>query len=382
MPPIVTTLTDVARDIWLDSFAVGSVDVPMKSPAAWSIRKRTLRGGLRDGVDLVEVDNGALSFLILPTRGMGIWRGQYRGVSLGWQSPVVGPVHPQFVALGDRHGLGWLTGFDEWLCRCGLHSMGAPGDDNSYPLNLHGRIANSPAHKVEAVVDSDAQLLGVTGEVEEGGLFYPHLRLSTSVTTALGSNAITIVDAVENRSAKPVEIEMLYHLNNGPPLLEAGSRIRMPVSEVTPMTKWAAEGIGDWNVCAGPVAGFAERVYCCVPAAGADGRTLAVLHDAAGGKGLAIHWDVKQMPCCSLWKNTAAVEDGYVVGLEPATSFPQHRSMERAAGRVLTLSPGGTWQARWTIEVYDDAEAVAKAVARVDQIQSGVKSVVRREPLT
>src|SRR4029079_6899359 len=96
--PIVTTLTDVARDVWLDTFSAGPGDIQMKSPAMWSIRKRTLRGGLRDGVDLVEVDNGALSFSVLPTRGMGIWRGRYRSISLGWQAPVIGPVHPQFAA--------------------------------------------------------------------------------------------------------------------------------------------------------------------------------------------------------------------------------------------------------------------------------------------
>ena len=31
------------------------------------------------GVDLIEVHNGALSFSVLPTRGMGLWRGEYRG---------------------------------------------------------------------------------------------------------------------------------------------------------------------------------------------------------------------------------------------------------------------------------------------------------------
>src|SRR5947207_3845447 len=153
MPPMSAVLTDVVRDVWLDSFAVGPEDMPVKLPGAWSIRKRTLGGGLREGVDIGEVDNGALSFSVLPTRGMGIWRGRYRGISLGWQAPVLGPVHPQFVSLADRNGLGWLTGFDEWLCRCGLHSMGAPGDDNGYPLTLHGRIANSPARKLAGGVD-------------------------------------------------------------------------------------------------------------------------------------------------------------------------------------------------------------------------------------
>ena len=123
------TLTDVANDVWLDSFSVGNDALRLTTPHDWSIRKRTLRGGLRDGIDLVEVHNGALSYSVLPTRGMGLWRGEYRGNYLGWRSPVQGPVHPHFVDLGGRDGLGWLTGFDEWLCRCGLASNGPPGED-------------------------------------------------------------------------------------------------------------------------------------------------------------------------------------------------------------------------------------------------------------
>src|SRR5581483_1712831 len=119
-------LTDAARGVWLDEFAAGPGDVP-GTPPGWSVRKRTLRGGPGDGVDLVEVDNGALRFSVLPTRGLGLWRGSYRGIELGWRAPVVGPVHPKYVELSARNGLGWLTGFDEWLCRCGLSWMGPAG---------------------------------------------------------------------------------------------------------------------------------------------------------------------------------------------------------------------------------------------------------------
>src|SRR5271167_3682730 len=142
-------LTDVAGDVWLDSFAVSNETLRLATSHGWSIRKRTLRGGLRDGVDLVEVHNGALSFVVLPTRGMGLWRGDYHGLPLGWKAPVLGPVHARFVDQGERNGLGWLRGFDEWMCRCGLVSCGAPGEDvftdaagrhHKLPLTLHGRI--------------------------------------------------------------------------------------------------------------------------------------------------------------------------------------------------------------------------------------------------
>ena len=122
-------LTDAHGDVWLDSFAASNDTLRLPTPYDWSIRKRTLRGGLRDGVDLIEVHNGALAFSVLPTRGMGLWRADYHGLSLGWRSPVEGPVHPKYVNAQDRGGLGWLGGFDELLCRCGIASNGPPGDD-------------------------------------------------------------------------------------------------------------------------------------------------------------------------------------------------------------------------------------------------------------
>src|SRR5262249_22274985 len=149
------TLTDIASDVWLDSFAVSNDSLRLPTPHDWSIRKRTLRGGLRDGIDLIEVHNGALSLSVLPTRGMGLWRGEYRGNYLGWKSPVLGPVHPKFVEQSLRGGIGWLSGFDEWLCRCGLASNGPPGEDAGSKLTLHGRIANTPANFVEARVGLD-----------------------------------------------------------------------------------------------------------------------------------------------------------------------------------------------------------------------------------
>ena len=71
--------------------------------------------------------------MVLPTRGMGIWRvtaaGRSGTADVGWKSPVRGPVHPAFVDLGEPSGLGWLDGFDEFFVRCGLESNGAPDFD-------------------------------------------------------------------------------------------------------------------------------------------------------------------------------------------------------------------------------------------------------------
>jgi len=63
----------------------------------WSITTRTLRGGVSEGVEVIDLCNGPLTVSVLPTRGMGVWKAQYKELRLGWDSPVQRPVHPQFV---------------------------------------------------------------------------------------------------------------------------------------------------------------------------------------------------------------------------------------------------------------------------------------------
>jgi hypothetical protein len=374
------TLTDIADDVWLDSFAVGNDSLRLATTHDWSIRKRTLHGGLRDGIDLIEVHNGALSYAVLPTRGMGLWRGEYRGNFLGWKAPLRGPVHPRHVRFGMRGGLGWLSGFDEWMCRCGLVSNGPPGDDGG-PLTLHGRIANLPAQHVEVRVNLDPpHELAVVGQVDESELFYPHLRLTVTFTTVPGSNRLVIHDVVENQSSQPAEMQLLYHCNLGPPFLEAGSRVVAPVREMAPQTPRAAEGIDTYDTFAGQAPGFAEQVYLYHLQGDAAGRTIALLYNAAADRGFAVRFNVSELPCFTVWKNTAAVEDGYVTGLEPATNFPNFRAFERQQGRVKTLPPGGRWECTWSVEVHDTKDSVAGVLREIVALQARSRPVIHRAP--
>ncbi len=385
------TLTDTAGDIWLDSFHLDNASLRLPTPHAWSIRKRTLHGGLRDGVDVVEVHNGALSYTLLPTRGMGIWRGEYRGNVLGWRSPVQqGPVHPKFVAQAERGGIGWLRGFDELLCRCGLAFNGPPGEDvftdksgatHKSPLTLHGRIANLPANVVEVRVNPDPPFeLSVTGQVAEAELFGPHLILTSTTTTVPGSNRLVIHDVVENRAAHEAELQLLYHCNIGQPYLEAGSRVAVPLMEMAPLTPRAAEDIGTWETYRGPTTGYAEQVYVFDVAADGQGRSVAMLYNQAADKGLALRWHKTQLPCFTVWKNTGALEDGYVTGLEPALNYPNFKTFERAKGRVKMLPPGGKWEATWSIEAHEGRDAVAHVLAEIATLQAHSPQKVHREP--
>jgi hypothetical protein len=149
---------------------------------------------------------------------------------------------------------------------------------------------------------------------------------------------------------------------------------------MAPLTARAAEGIDTFDTYAGPTPGFAEQVYCYDLLADAAGRTLVLLYNATADRGLALRWSRSDLPCFTVWKNTAAVEDGYVTGLEPATNFPNFKTFERQQGRVRVLPPGGRWEASWSLEVYDTAAAVAKTLAEVVTLQAQGRPTVHRTP--
>ena len=364
-----------------DAFDLGPNSVPELDSDDWYIRRYTLRGGLRDGVELIEINNGPLTFEVLPTRGMGIWKGNFRGTPLGWKAPVNGPVHPKFVNLADRNGLGWLGGFDEWFVRCGLSSNGPPGADNGTPLPLHGRIANSPAHHVEVKIDPEKGTLAVIGSVDEGGMFLGRLRLTSTLSTRAGSNQLVVHDVVQNLSAQPAEMQLLYHLNVGEPLLEAGSKLLVPFREIAPHTMHAAKGLDSWNTYQGPTTGFPEEVYDFRPAANADGESVAMIHNSTRNIALAVRWRPEELPCFIAWKNTIARADGYVAGLEPSTNYTYFKGHERSQGRVLTLPSGGKWSATVTLEMHDSRPEVDKVAGEIAAIQAGTKPVIHRTPV-
>lgn len=386
-------LTDVEQALWTESWTVDESTLPLGAGQTWRVQKTALKGGLQDGVDLIEVDNGAFSFFIVPTRGMGIWKGIYRGIPMGWESPVRDLVNPAFVELNDRGGLGWLKGFNEWIVRCGLDSNGAPGKDVVIDNNgneaevfvpLHGKIANVPARHVEVRISlSPPYRITVVGIVEETMMFGPALRLTTAISTELGSNSLTISDQVTNLNASPAELELLYHCNYGAPLLEEGSSVVAPFKTVSPRDPRAQEDIKTYGQFRGPEKGYVEQVYFYELTGKRGSRETAVLlKNADGSLGSSLHFSLQHMPYFSLWKNTASVENGYVTGLEPATNYPNPKKFERNAGRVITLKGGESRQFDLTVAIHDTKRAVQAVERQIKQMQKNAKPKVSQTPIS
>jgi len=301
---------------------------------------------------------------------------------------VRGPVNPMFVHAIERGGLGWLGGLDECIVRCGLENNGSPGvdlvpnnmgDPTEMTLNLHGRIANIPAHYVAVEVSKGE--LTVTGMVDEAMLFCPQLRLVTRITTRLGSNAFTITDEIVNLKSVKSEMQLLYHCNFGKPFMDRGARLVLPAAETAPRAAYAARDVEEWNLYKGPTPGYVEQCFWHVPVGDARGNTVALLRNAAGSRGVAIRFNLKQLPCFTQWKNTGAESDGYVTGLEPAVNFPNGRVFERKNGRVVNLAPGQTYRVDLTVEVCADASGVRKLEQEVRRLQGKTPHALQPGPL-
>lgn len=380
MPSRTWTLVDVDNDIYLDALQLGPADAP--GAKDFSLRKRTLRGGLRDGLDLVEIDNGCIRFAVLPGRGMGLWRIWSGGLEIGWPSPVKGPVHPKFVPTDEASGIGWLSGFDELLCRCGLEYNGAPewSADGKLKHPLHGRIANLPAHFVAVSIDAEAGELSLTGIVDEARLFGNNLRLKSTVRTKFGEPKLTVIDEIENAWAVPADLELLYHINIGPPLAAPGSKFSAPIETMAPRNEYSARDLKTWQSYPAPQAGAQETVLYCELAANNDGRTGVLLEAADGRQGLSLSFNRRQFPYFALWKNPQAYSDGYCTGLEPCINFPNPKSFERQQGRVARIAPGEARRFEIEFEVHNEAGGLKERREQIEAWQSTAREKIYSEP--
>ncbi|MCH9654868.1 MAG: aldose 1-epimerase family protein [Planctomycetes bacterium] len=387
MNPKQILFTDVSSQTWIEEIILNAESHPgFSESSSWSIQKKQLHGGLSEGVDLIEVNNGALTLSILPSRGMGVWKGAFQGIPLEWKSPVKTPINPAFVNLSERGGLGWLSGFNELICRCGLISNGPPGTDSAgnpleSELTLHGRIANTPAHYVCVELNpAEGGMIKITGRMEEGILFGSHFLLESTLETQIGSSEFLIRDRITNLGPDAAESELLYHINIGPPFLEAGSKFMMPFDEMAPRDPRAAEGVKDFNTYLGPTPDYAEQAYYFLPICDEKGETPALLCNKQGDLGFQVSFKKAFLPYFTLWKNTGSESGGYVTGLEPAINFPNFRGVEREQGRLRALGSGDSYETEFRISILNHQDSVDEVRQKITKLNEQSPSIIHDQP--
>ena len=107
-----------------------------------------------------------------------------------------------------------------------------------------------------------------------------------------------------------------------------------------------------------------------------------MLTNAAADRGVSMKYSTEQLPYLTIWKNTAAVEDGYVTGLEPGTGYPFNRHIERQFGRVPKLAPGQSRSFVIDVGIHLGKESVAAEAAVIEKISAGKAIQIDKQPPT
>ncbi|TYL46562.1 aldose 1-epimerase family protein [Marinomonas sp. IMCC 4694] len=352
-----------------------------------SIQQTCLMGGKQTGSRLITLTVGNSVVRVVPTRGMAVLdvvRATASGkpVRFGWDSPVKDIVHPSFIHQEASGGIGWLDGFNEMVVRCGYQWAGHPGQDGDEFLTLHGRIQNTPADEVILEVEqAPPYRVTLRGRVDEKRFKFTNFELHTALSLTPDEPYLYMKDTLINKGSYPREYQAIYHNNFGQPILDSGAQLHVPVAELSPFNDYAADGLSDWNQMPAPTQDFDERVFNVRPLSDEKGFSYALLHNANASCGIEVSYQTDTLPVLTIWKNTDTVEQGYVIGIEPGTSFAYNRSYQRDLGLVPTIGAGESKRFEVRFGLLTEPHQVADSVTNIAQIQRHQAAQVRQTPI-
>jgi hypothetical protein len=329
------------------------------------VRTYRLDGGSGDGLSVVDVDAGSgLRFTVVPGRALDISGAWHRGVPLAYRT-ATGDVQG---ARYEPEGISWVrTTVLGLLVTGGLDNAGFPAEDETGTRGLHGRLSNLAASNVHADGEwnGDEYEMWVQGRVRQAVLFGENLELKRRISTQLGASWLKIHDEVSNLGHRTEPMMVLYHINPGYPVVDAGSRLHLRSRTRRSVNEAAEAGEAEWDAFPAPVEGWSEQVWVHDVEADPDGtaRAAVVNRGFGDGLGLGIIYDKRQLPLLNQWKQAAPGE--YVTGVEPANCTVLGRVQNQEEGTLQTLAPGETATFDVTIEVLDGGSAIDAFVAKI-----------------
>lgn len=302
------------------------------------VRMMELKDGLESGVRIADVRTGSgLRYQVSLDRGMDISIAEYKGMPLAWRS-ANGDVHPSHF---DPRGLGWARSFPGGLMTgCGMSYLGAPCVDDSQELGLHGRLSNLPAFDVSSSSEwkGETCTLRIEGFAREWQMFRENLLLHRTIESQIGDSAIVLHDIVRNEADQTSPLMMLYHINAGWPLVDAGAMLLVHERGMKPRDAQAEEGAQTARMLTAPIAGYKEQVFYHDLIADADGLATVCLVNRRIELALAVRFRQQELPRFIQWKMMG--EGTYVLGMEPANCGVEGRAKERERGTLQFLEPG------------------------------------------
>jgi len=339
----------------------------------------TFSDGAARGVrSLVFRTGSGLEFWVLVDRAFDTAKCQFRGIELGWQSPV-GVRAPWLHEVNDEGGASFLRSFSGFLVTCGLDHAGAPYRDSAdryfapdrigIDQPMHGRIASTPGQLVAYGHEwrGDRCVLFCEGVVKQVAVFGEHLVLTRRYEAEVGASSFVVRDVVRNHGFSVTPHMLLYHINLGFPLRDKGAEFVAPTRGI----RWGfrdsrSEGIG-YRFQEGPREECVEQVYVHHPVEDADLRVRAALVNrnlGEGGLGLSVEFNRKQLPYLLQWQNFQA--GSYCVAIEPSTFHPLGRPHAEAHGELAWLKHGDE-------RVYDLRFSVLSGSSEISRFENAVR---------
>ena len=96
--------------------------------------------------------------------------------------------------------------------------------------------------------------------MREGELFGENLVLRRSIETVYGFKTVAIIDEIENQGFRDEPLMLLYHINIGYPLLDAGTELLAPFAkEKNVLTFTVLEGAAELEEARAEIRGILDR---------------------------------------------------------------------------------------------------------------------------
>jgi hypothetical protein len=312
------------------------------------VSRRELMDGRARGVQIADFWTGSgLEFSVNLSRGMGIGSFRYKGMSLSWTS-ATGDVAPNYYEPSggglDRSYAGGL------LHMAGLRQVGAPCSDEGEDLGLHGRICNIPADDVhtDGIWQDEDYSVFVQGTLHEVSALGENLIMKRRITAHLGCNEVEIRDQVENAGHTRSPYMILYHTNFGFPLIDSGSRLIIPVTEVRDAFNGSLVNEGEYGVYGAPMEDAEQKIFFHKTKE-KEGWSGFMIANPKLALGIRVDYLKANLPELINWVDQRPGHNVIEVGPSNCKCFG--RAAEREAGTLQFLEPGEvkTYNMKFTV---------------------------------
>lgn len=262
-----------------------------------SLRRYTITEGRGKGLDVIDCDNGKIRFLLNVSKACDMMQLYYKGQNMSFISKN-GFVQRE-IPFAKRFEGGMLY-------TCGLDSAG-----EREGFEEHGSIHNTPAEILRA--ECSEREIVVEAVIRDTEICGKNLVLRRKITAPIGGDTVSVCDTLTNESYRDESYCLLYHVNIGYPMLDAGAKVVADSAVCQPRTPWAEKNVDTAYQITAPVPNMEETCYYLEP----KDHSVSLVNEKLGRK-FTVSYSGDTLPNFLQWKSMSSGD--YALGLEPCTT--------------------------------------------------------------